>query len=446
MNLPDLASLPAAEAARAIAAGELLSVDLVNACLAAIDARDADVLAWQALDREYALEQALECDEIRQSGAMVGPLHGVPVALKDNIDTADLPTEDGTVLHAGRRPAEDATLVARLRSAGAVILGKTVTTEFAYFTAGKTRNPHNPAHTPGGSSSGSAAAVGAGMVPLAVGTQTNGSVIRPASFCGVFGFKPSFGAISRHGVLRTSRSLDQVGVFTRSVADAALIARSLAGHDLQDPDTRRLSWQQLPAVAAAAPPLDPVFGLLRSPLWEGAAADTEAGFKELSEELGQRCLQLDLGETALAINRTQQTIMRAEMAFSLGGEYRRGRQSMSARLIDLIESGMQVSAVDYQQAVALAAQLHDEVDALFHSCDALMLPAAPGTAPAGLESTGDPVFCSMASLFGMPAISLPLMVGNDGLPMGVQLVGRRLDDGRLLRTANWLVARLAQTE
>jgi Asp-tRNA(Asn)/Glu-tRNA(Gln) amidotransferase A subunit family amidase len=444
MDRDELTLLPAAEAARAIAAGELLSADLVAACLAVTDLREPEVMAWQALDREHAMAQARSCDEERQSGRMIGPLHGVPVAIKDNIDTADLPTEDGTVLHAGRRPDADATLVARLRSAGAVILGKTVTTEFAYFTPGKTRNPHNAAHTPGGSSSGSAAAVAARMAPLAVGTQTNGSVIRPASFCGVVGFKPSYGLISRHGVLRTSRSLDQIGVFARSVRDAALIAQCLCGHDPLDPDTLAVSMQQMAAVATSEPPLPPVFGLLRSPLWEQTSSDTRDGFAELSEVLGDRCPPFDLGATAQEAIGVLQTIMRAEMAFSLGGEYTRGKDRMSARLVELIEGGRQVGAVDYQQALMEAEALHDEIDALFDSCDALMLPSAPGIAPAGLESTGDPVFCSMATLLGMPAVSLPLMIGENGLPIGVQLVGRRRDDGRLLRAAHWLVGRLAE--
>ena len=443
MNRDEITALPAAEAARAIAAGELLSEELVDACLQAVDARDAEVQAWQALDRDHVLEQARACDETRRSGRMLGALHGVPVALKDNIDTADLPTEDGTVLHAGRRPVKDSTAAARLRGAGAVILGKTVTTEFAYFTPGKTRNPHDPGHTPGGSSSGSAAAVAAGMVPLALGTQTNGSVIRPASFCGVVGFKPSFGAISRHGVLRTSRSLDQIGVFARSVRDAALVAQCLCGHDPEDADTVAASWQDLASVALSPPPLDPVFGLLRSGLWKQAAADTLAGFDDLADELAKGVHPFDLGEVALDVNATLQTIMRAEMAFSLIGEYRRGKDRMSARLVELIESGMQVSAVDYQQAREHAVRLHAEVDTLFDTCDVLMLPAAIGTAPKGLESTGDPLFCSMATLFGLPAISLPLLVGENGLPIGVQLVGRRFDDGRLLRAANWLVTRLA---
>ncbi|MEO6270737.1 MAG: amidase [Lautropia sp.] len=446
MSMNDLTLLSATQAASAIAAGDILSVELLAACLDHIDARDPQVSAWQSLDRDFALAQARHCDELRQAGRMIGALHGVPVAVKDNIDTTDFPTEDGTVLHAGRRPLEDATLIARLKGAGAVILGKTVTTEFAYFTPGKTRNPHDPAHTPGGSSSGSAAAVGAGMCPLAVGTQTNGSVIRPAAFCGVVGFKPSFGLISRHGVLRTSRSLDQVGVFARTVDDAALAAQCLAGHDPLDPDTRHLSVQQMSSVARSEPPLEPLFGMLRSPLWEHASRDTQGGFAELAQDLGPRCLAFDLGDTALAVNRVLHTIMRAEIAFNLGGEYQRGRQRMSARLVEVIESGREVSAVDYQQAILQAAALHDDIDTLFDSCDALMLPSAPGTAPAGLESTGDPVFCSMASLFGLPAVSLPLMVGENGLPIGVQLVGRRFDDGRLLRSANWLVRRLAAAD
>ncbi len=446
MTRDEITALPAAEAARAIAAGELLAEELVDACLGVIDAREPEVRAWQALDAAHARAQAKSADEVRRAGGLVGPLHGVPIALKDNIDTADLPTEDGTVLHAGRRPVDDATLVARLRGAGALVLGKTVTTEFAYFTPGKTRNPHDPAHTPGGSSSGSAAAVAAGMVPLAVGTQTNGSVIRPASFCGVVGYKPSFGAISRHGVLRTSRHLDQVGVFARSVRDAALLAQTLAGHDPEDPDTVNRSWHELAAVAVSRPPLDPAFGLLRSALWQQAAPDTLAGFDELAVELGSALQRFDLGEAGPEINRTLQTIMRAEMAYSLGGEYRRGKDRMSARLVELIESGNQVGAVDYLQARELARRLHEEVESLFDSCDVLMLPAAIGTAPEGLDSTGDPLFCSMASLFGMPAISLPLLVGENGLPIGVQLVGRRFDDGRLLRAANWLVTRLAAAQ
>ncbi|HSM20251.1 MAG TPA: amidase, partial [Hyphomicrobiales bacterium] len=235
---PQVAALDAVVLRDRIAAGELGAVQLLESCLEHVDAREAEVKAWRFLDRDFACKKAGEADEWRKTGRPIGPLHGVPVGLKDIIDTHDMPTENGTPIDAGRRTRRDATIVARLRSAGAVIMGKTVTTELAYYAPRETTNPHNPAHTPGGSSSGSAAAVAAHMVPLAVGTQTNGSVIRPAAFCGVVGFKPSHGLISRIGILPQSRPLDTVGVFANSVEGAALIADVLAGHDPGDPDTR----------------------------------------------------------------------------------------------------------------------------------------------------------------------------------------------------------------
>src|SRR6185503_18165515 len=238
MGVTDLHLLGACEAARLIREGAVTSVDLVQACLARVREVDGQVQAWAHLDPEYALAQARAADEHRASGQTIGALHGVPVGLKDIIDTADMPTENGSVLHAGRTPSRDATVVSRLRAAGAVILGKTVTTEFAYFSPGKTRNPHNVEHTPGGSSSGSAAAVGAEMVPLAIGSQTNGSTIRPAAYCGAVGFKPTHGLISRYRALALSRTLDHVGLFARSIADIALLAEQLVGYDENDPDTQ----------------------------------------------------------------------------------------------------------------------------------------------------------------------------------------------------------------
>jgi len=238
MEASRLEWLSATDAARALAEGAVSSEQLVEACLARIRAAEPEVQAWQFLDPEHALVQARARDLDRSEGRPCGALHGVPIGIKDIIDTADMPTEDGTVLHAGRTPDRDATVVATLRAAGAVILGKTVTTECAYFHPGKTRNPHNSAHTPGGSSSGSAAAVAAGMVSLALGSQTNGSVIRPAAFCGVYGFKPTHGLIPRHGILKLSRTLDHVGFFGRTLEDIALLAEQLVGHDERDPDTR----------------------------------------------------------------------------------------------------------------------------------------------------------------------------------------------------------------
>ena len=247
MELTDLHLLSASEAARLIRDGIISSEQLVEACLTRIREVDPQVQAWAFLDADYALTQAHALDELRLSGRAIGPLHGVPIGLKDIFDTTDMPTECGSVLYAGRTPSRDATVTAMLRAAGAVIMGKTVTTEFAYFSPGKTRNPHNPEHTPGGSSSGSAAAVAASMVPLALGSQTNGSTIRPAAYCGVIGFKPTHGLISRHGTLTISRTLDHVGLFANSVEDIALLVGQIAGYDENDPDTRLRAHLPSPA-------------------------------------------------------------------------------------------------------------------------------------------------------------------------------------------------------
>src|SRR3954467_2777594 len=247
------AALGAAEAARRMRDGLLTSEELVGGCLERIRQTEPAVQAWQFLDEEHALAQARAADERRRSGVPVGALNGIPVGIKDIIDTADMPTENGTVLHHGRTPHTDAAVVAKLRAAGAVIMGKTVTTECAYFNPGKTRNPHNPEHTPGGSSSGSAAAVAAAMVPLALGSQTAGSVIRPGAFCGDYAFKPSHGLIPRTGVLTLSRALDHVGLFSRSLDDLALLAEELVGYDAGDPDSRPRARMPFSAVLNEEP-------------------------------------------------------------------------------------------------------------------------------------------------------------------------------------------------
>jgi len=258
------ASLAATEAASKIRDGLLTSEELVSACLERIRAAEPTVQAWAFLDEQHALEQARAADERKRSGEPIGPLHGVPVGLKDIIDTADMPTENGTVLHKGRTPRQDAAVVAMLRAAGAVILGKTVTTECAYFAPGKTRNPHNPEHTPGGSSSGSAAAVAAGMVPLALGSQTAGSTIRPGSFCGVYAFKPTHGLIPRTGILQLSRTLDHVGLFSRTIEDLALLGEQLAGYDEGDPDTRPRARVPFQNISREEPPLEPMLAFLEA--------------------------------------------------------------------------------------------------------------------------------------------------------------------------------------
>jgi Asp-tRNA(Asn)/Glu-tRNA(Gln) amidotransferase A subunit family amidase len=427
------------EAAAAVRDGRLTSLKLVEACLERIEAREPEVRAFAFLDPEHALRQAKAADEWRKRGRPLGPLHGLPVGVKDIVDTADMPTENGTVLHAGRRPRQDATLVSLLRAAGAVILGKTVTTELAVYGPNKTRNPHNLEHTPGGSSSGSAAAVADGMVPLAIGTQTNGSVIRPASFCGVYGFKPSHGLIPRTGVLAQSPPLDTVGVMAADLKGLALLAEPLMAFDAKDPASQPRARPQLLEVLRAGPPVPPKLAFVRSPVWDQAAEDTKAGFAELVDALGERAEEAALPasfDDAIEIHRT---IMEADLAKSFAREYDRGRDQLSARLCEMIEAGQRVLAVDYNRALERAAALNAALDHLFEQYDAILTPAAPGEAPSGLSSTGSPVFCTTWTLCGVPAVTLPLLRGASGMPIGVQLVGEKGDDARLLRTARWLI-------
>jgi len=437
------ALLSAAEAARRIREGLLTSRELVESCLERIRALDDKVQAWTFLDEEHALAQARAADDRKASGEPVGPLHGIPVGLKDIIDTADMPTENGTVLHKGRTPRKDAAVVAMLRAAGAVILGKTVTTECAYFHPGKTRNPHNPEHTPGGSSSGSAAAVASGMVPLALGSQTNGSVIRPAAFCGAFAFKPTHGLIPRTGMLQLSRTLDHVGVFARSIDDLALLMEQLTGWDEGDPDTRPRARVPFREVAAEAPPVEPMLAFIKTPHWERVDADAQDAFEELRAALGDRVEEVDLFPSSAAAWDLHTTIMETEMAANFEREWERGAKKLSSKLRSLIERGRETRAVDYQRALRALPRMMENLDELFmQRYDAILTPAAPGTAPRGLGSTGDPAFCTLWTLLGMPAVSLPLMQGANGLPLGAQLVGRRGFDARLLRTARWLVGQV----
>jgi Asp-tRNA(Asn)/Glu-tRNA(Gln) amidotransferase A subunit family amidase len=440
MELTNLYALSAVDAARLIRDGVISSAQLVDACLARIEVVDADVQAWAFLDPEHARAQAAAADGLRLSGRPLGPLHGVPVGVKDIIDTADMPTENGSVLHVGRTPSRDATVVAMLRAAGAVIMGKTVTTEFAAYAPGKTRNPHNAAHTPGGSSSGSAAAVAAGMVPFAIGSQTNGSVIRPAAFCGVYGFKPTHGLIPRHGVLPLSRALDTLGVFARTIADVALVAEQLTGFDERDPDSRPRAHIPFQSVAAEEPPITPLLSFVKTARWDRTHPDTRAAFSELVAMLGAEELELTQSAEAFEWHRT---IMEADMAASLEREWNTGRERLSDALRTQLERGRAVTAVEYQRARRRAEAFAEGLEELFQErCDAILTPAAPGPAPLGLESTGDPSFCTLWTLAGMPAITLPLMNAADGLPIGVQLVGPRHGDARLLRTARWLARRV----
>ncbi len=444
MHPTNLHSLSASEAARLIRDGVVSSEQFVEACLARIREVDGQIQAWTFLDPDHALAQARALDQLRLEGKRIGPLHGVPIGIKDIFDTADMPTENGSVIYAGRTPSHDAAAVAMLRAAGAVIMGKTVTTEFAYFSPGKTRNPHNSEHTPGGSSSGSAAAVAANMVPLALGSQTNGSTIRPAAYCGCIGFKPTHGLISRHRVFALSGTLDHVGLFARSIDDIALLAERLVGYDENDPDTRLRARIPFVEVAVEEPPLPPMFGFVKTPHWERVDEDTKEGFAELVERLGKQVEEVALLPSAIDAWDLHRTIMEAEMAANLKREWDKGYDRLSEQLRAQLERGHNVRAIDYQRARSRIAPIHESFVELFEQrYDAILTPAATGAAPKGLSSTGDPVFCTLWTLCGMPAISLPLLQSASGLPIGVQLVGPRNGDARLLRTARWLAARIA---
>ena len=438
--------LSATEMARRLREGECSAEDYARALLARVDEVEPQVQAWEFLDREYLTEQAADADLRHQRGAETGPLSGIPVGIKDIIDVRGMPTGDGTPLHAGRMPRSDAALVRQLRRAGGIPMGKTVTTELATYAPGKTRNPHRDLagreHTPGGSSSGSAAAVAAGMVAMAVGTQTNGSVLRPASYCGVYGFKPSFGLIPRTGVLTQSPPLDQVGVFARSLEDIALLAQALCGHDEDDPATRAQPAPPMCKLVASQPPLPPRFAVVRTPFWERMDADAREAFEDLAEELGDAGMPVELHDSAAEAVTWHRTIMEADLAASFAREFKSGRERLSPSLCAQIERGLQVSAVDYRHAVERIPSLVAYLDELFAEFDAIVTPATLGTAPGGLEGTGDPLMCTLWTLTGLPAISLPLLSGVNGLPLGVQLVGGKGDDARLLRTARWLVRRL----
>jgi Asp-tRNA(Asn)/Glu-tRNA(Gln) amidotransferase A subunit family amidase len=441
LTATDLHTLTAAAAAAAIARGEITSEALVGACLDRIAALEPQVQAWAFLDPDRALAQAKAADDARKTGKGIGPLHGVPVGIKDIIDTADMPTEHGSEFYKGNQPDTDAACVAALRSAGAVILGKTVTCELATFIPSKTRNPHNHAHTPGGSSAGSAAAVGCQMVPLAVGTQTKGSVIRPASFCGVYGFKPTFGAIPRPGVLTQAPMLDTVGVFGRSIEDVALIADAMQFYDDRDAASLAGSRGRMHATATQPWPLPPLFAFVKTHAWADADPSTREAFGELIEQLGDQAREVTIDSTCALATEACKVIQDVELSVHYGPILDRAPTKISKALADQVEAGRRVRGVDYAAALEARKVYRETLEDIFQDYGTILTPPARGAAPKGFETTGDPVFCGMWTYLGVPAVTVPLLE-VDGLPLGVQLVGPPRDDGRLLRTALALLRHL----
>ena len=418
-----LNTLSAVEAARQIADGKIKSEALVRDCLDRIAARESDVLAWEHLDRDAVIRQAQAADAAPPRGL----LHGVPVGVKDLIDTIDLPTGYGSPIYAGHRPAWDAPCVALTRAAGGIVLGKTVTTEFANMHPGKTRNPHNPAHTPGGSSSGSAAAVADYMVPLAFGTQTAGSIIRPSSYCGVVGYKPSFGLLSRVGVKALSDTLDTVGTIARNVPDAAYFAAAISGRReliVGKPPTARLR-----------------IGICRTYEWKHAQPETIAALETAASKLaaaGAAVSEIKLPPTYANLVQAQTDIMFVEEAQSLAYERLVHNAALSKSLRALLDAGLAVTPERYDAAQTLARNCRRTLADVFADCDVLLAPSAPGAAPAGLEMTGDPVFNRMWTLLRTPCVTLPVATAANGLPVGLQVIGAFGRDVEMLAGAHWV--------
>jgi Asp-tRNA(Asn)/Glu-tRNA(Gln) amidotransferase A subunit family amidase len=434
--------LTAIEAARQIRAGVISSQDLVSACIARIAETDDDIRAWRHFDPDKASADALARDELRRHGGALGALHGIPVGVKDIIDTDDMPTELGSPIHRGRAPQANAAVVDKLLEAGAVIMGKTMTTEFAFLHPADTANPHNPAHSPGGSSSGSAAAVAAGHVPLAIGSQTNGSTIRPASFCGVFGFKPTRGMISRRGLLETSRTLDQVGVFARSLEDAASLSDVLGGYDPADCMSFLRARPSSLTGARDEPPVEPNLVWFELPFADRLSPASREGLAEVLECLGARVKKFPSPRSFAGVVHHQQVIHEYEMARALQAEVDDHWDLISESLKPALQRGLARSDDEYAQALAMIETMKDFYTEVFNEYDAIVAPSAAGEAPLKEAGTGDPIFSTLWTFSGLPALSLPLLVGETGLPVGVQLVGGLEGDDKLLRTAAWFVRHL----
>ncbi|PIT73040.1 amidase [Limnohabitans sp. B9-3] len=419
--------LSACEAAQQLAQRTLRAEDLVRDCLERIDAREPEVQAWTHVARDAALVRAKALDQ----GAHQGLLHGLPIGVKDLIATADMSTSYGSPIYAGHQPANDASCVALARAAGAVVLGKTVTTEFATFQPNQTRNPHNLAHTPGGSSSGSAAAVADGMVPLALGTQTAGSLTRPASYCGVVAFKPSFGGINRAGAKPLSDTLDTVGTLARNVPDAALFAAALSG---------RSSWLVRPMAEHLSRPLR--VGICHTYEWGQALPETHAALQQaaagLSAAHGIVVQDVHLPVSYQQLVQAQTYIQLAEQAQCLSFERLQHFASLSPRLQSILQAGVDVTIEQYDQAQALVALCRAQLADVFQDVDVLLAPSAPGAAPLGLDNTGDPVFCRIWTVLQTPTVNIPAGLAPNGMPVGLQVVGQVGADGLTLASAHAL--------
>jgi aspartyl-tRNA(Asn)/glutamyl-tRNA(Gln) amidotransferase subunit A len=442
-----LHTLSVTEVAALVRRRDISPVEVVEDCLKRIEAVEPTLQAWVTLDRQGALAAARRCEQALQRGEPVGALGGVPVGLKDIFYTAGMHTTAGSRVYANFVPTYDATAVVRLKEAGAVILGKTVTTEFATADPSPTRNPWNTAHTPGGSSSGSAAAVAARMLPAALGSQTGGSTLRPAVYNGIVGLKPTYGRISRYGVIPVSWCLDHVGILVRSVEDAALVLQTIAGHDAHDPGSlSQPIGNYVAAVQQAERP--PRLGLVRQFFCEQAEAETRQHTEAVAEQLvraGATVREVALPASFATVLAAQRMIMRVEAAAFHAEMFATQRQQYGPKLRATIETGLVIPGVEYLRAQRLRRLFQDELPQMFRDVDVLLTPGAPAPAPQDLSTTGDARFQSPWTYAGVPALALPSGLSQHGMPLGIQLIAPAREEERLLRAARWCETALGVT-
>ena len=435
--MTDLFSLRIEELVSKIKKGEISSVEVCEKYIERINKFEKAIKAWVHFDKKILLEKASDADEYRRSGKPVGPLHGIPIAVKDIIGTVDMPTECGTVIRKGKSYSQNAEIIDLLLAAGAIVMGKTATSELAYLGPPKTTNPHDYSRTPGGSSSGSAAAVASFMAPLSIGSQTGGSIIRPASYCGVVGYKPSYGLISRNGVLRTSYALDQIGMFGRKVEDIALLAKTLIKKDNYDPATIYYSAENILDETKKGPLFEPKFIFYKTDFWKIIDKKSRESFEYFIKSF-KNIETFDTPSYFKNIHKYHQIIHETDLANNFAVYYKKYKSKLSKYMQAAIAKGNKYSAKEYTEAIDFKKQSYESYKEVFEDYHGVLTPSSPGVALKGLKSTGTAEFNKVWSYLGTPCISLPLLEGENNLPLGVQIVGDRYDDHRFLGVARWL--------
>jgi Asp-tRNA(Asn)/Glu-tRNA(Gln) amidotransferase A subunit family amidase len=436
--MTDIFSIPTNQLVAKMREGQISSVEVCKAYIERINKFEKDVKAWNFLDKKILLEKAEEADEHRKAGKPLGSLHGLPIAVKDIFGTFDMPTECGTVFRKKMSASQDSEVVNLLKDAGAIIMGKTVTAELAYIHPGKTTNPHDYSRTPGGSSSGSAAVIASNMAPLSIGSQTGGSIIRPASYCGVVGYKPSYGLISRSGVLKTSEKLDTIGVFGKSVEDVALLAKALIKKDIYDSSTVHFAADHMLEECKKGPIFEPKFIFYKTDKWKNIHKDSRDAFEFFIKKFKKNIEIFDMPSYFKDIPKHHQVIHETDLANNFQAYYKKDKNKLSKEMREAIGRGLKHSAYDYANAIDFMKQSYDSYKEVFEDYHGVITPSSSGVADKGLKSTGSADFQKIWTYLGLPTISLPLLTGENNLPLGVQLIGAKLDDLRFLGTANWL--------